>query len=51
MTISGHQTRYVFDRYNIVSEDDVRQTLGKITTYVARLPTTPAVMPLPQRPH
>ena len=49
MTISGHQTRSVFDRYNIVSEDDVRQTMGEITAYVASLPNTPAIMPLPQR--
>jgi hypothetical protein len=33
MMISGHKTRCIFDRYNIVDDKDLRQAAQKIGTY------------------
>ena len=43
MAMTGHVTRSMFDRYNIVSEDDLRMAGQKTTIYVDTLPTTHAL--------
>jgi len=51
MMISGHKTRSIFDRYNIVDDKDLRQAAAKIATYHQDLVTpqvTPRVFTLPK---
>ena len=45
MRISGHRTRSVFDRYNVTSEEDLRQAASRLEDYLLQLNVTLSVTP------
>jgi hypothetical protein len=38
MAISGHETEAMFRRYNITSEEDLREAARRVTDYLSALP-------------
>jgi len=46
MEISGHRTRSIFDRYNITSEEDLREAMQRTSDYVSAQTTRSNVTPI-----
>jgi integrase len=49
MKISGHKTESVYERYNIDTDEDVRDAVEKLAVYVAALPGDRKVVPISER--
>ena len=50
MAISGHRTRAVFDRYNITSDEDLRQAVKQTTEHVKARPALRKVVSIEESP-
>jgi hypothetical protein len=40
MAITGHQTMEVFKRYHTIDQDDLRQAVSQLDTYMDTTPTS-----------
>ncbi len=50
MALSGHKTRAILDRYNVICEKDLWEAVSKTTAYVGNLPATPGVVTMNREP-
>jgi integrase len=46
MTVSGHRTRSVFDRYSLSLKEQTKKALRTVTDYTRQLDSTPTVAPM-----
>jgi hypothetical protein len=46
MAISGHRSESLFERYNIDTDQDLREAVSKVASYVDVLPVAPTVIPI-----
>jgi integrase len=49
MAISGHRTRAIFDRYNITSDEDLREAVRQTQQHLNTQPTTRNVVPISKK--